>query len=948
MDKDSTRLQAPSGWAIQHKCKTKFFRRLAVFAALALSLASLNHLSLSFNEEEATPAHIATAISRCQYLAREPGPPSDFHQRTSSDRYEVGTKATLIINAKIWTGEHNGTEVIDGGILMDKGVIVAIGRINPGLIQSYKDLVITDVHGSWVTPGIVDMHSHLGDASSPELAGAIDDNSEKGPIEAWLRSLDGLNTHDDSYPLSISGGVTTSLVLPGSANAIAGQGFAIKLRKTAEHSPTSMLLEPPYTVNSSFPDYSITPRWRQLKQACGENPSSVYSQTRMDNLWSMREAYDKARTIKEEQDAYCSAVLNGQHQGLGKFPDDLKWEMLVDVLRGRVKVQTHCYEAVDLDALVRLSNEFKFPLAAVHHASEAYLVPELLKKAYGQAPGVALFATNSRYKREAYRSSEFAPRILAENGISVAMKSDHPVLNSRYLLYEAQQAHFYGMPTNLALASVISTPARLLGLDHRVGYAKEGWDADVVVWDSHPLSLGATPMQVYIDGISQLKSPHVISKPQEFQKVPEVPNFDKEAATVVEYEGLPPLQQRKSVSGLVLFRGVKTFFLRGEGSVREVSMTQDDISGVVVVNNGAIFCSGPMADCSSSFSESDAEIIDLKGGSIFPGLVSFGSPLGTSEIEAEDSTNDGNVNDPLTAKVPSIIGGDEALIRAVDGLQFGTRDALLAYRAGVTLGITAPSHNGFYAGLSTAFSLSAPHKLHPGAVAQDVAGLHVAVRHFDNGPSVSTQIATLRRLLLHPVGGESGYWFKEVTKGNVPLVIEAHSADIIATLVRLKMEVEEAKGRTIKLTITGASEAHILAKELGEAGVGVILSPVRPFPTLWEDRRILPGPPLSQQSSVSKLVTNNVTVGIGVVEIWEARNARFDLAWASLEAGGEIEISKQEAIALASTNIEKLVLGYTRPTLSTELVVTEGGDLFDLSSKVVAVINPSQHAVEFL
>ncbi|KAI5114720.1 hypothetical protein M0805_001359, partial [Coniferiporia weirii] len=239
-----------------------------------------------------------------------------------------------------------------------------------------------------------------------------------------------------------------------------GQGFVIKLRDTAERTPTSKLLEPPFTLNSSSTiDWSLPPRWRQMKHACGENPRGVYGNTRMDNIWAFREVYDKARQIKEKQDSYCEKALASEWTGLGSFPDDLQWEALVDVLRGRVKVQVHCYEAVDLDDLVRLTNEFKFPIAAFHHAHETYLVPDLLKKAYGHAPASALFATNARYKREAYRGSEFAAKILAENGIQVVMKSDHPVQNSRYLLYEAQQAHYYGLPDNIALAAVTTTPA---------------------------------------------------------------------------------------------------------------------------------------------------------------------------------------------------------------------------------------------------------------------------------------------------------------------------------------------------------------------------------------------------------------------------------------------------------------------------------------------------------
>jgi imidazolonepropionase-like amidohydrolase len=128
---------------------------------------------------------------------------------------------------------------------MDKGLIKGVGNLAPSTLTAYGgNLVVVHAKGAWVTPGIVDLHSHLGDASSPELAGAIDDNSVKGTIQPWLRSLDGLNTHDDSYALSVSGGVTTSLVLPGSANAIGKNlcGLIIagpELPQAAKHSSSS-------------------------------------------------------------------------------------------------------------------------------------------------------------------------------------------------------------------------------------------------------------------------------------------------------------------------------------------------------------------------------------------------------------------------------------------------------------------------------------------------------------------------------------------------------------------------------------------------------------------------------------------------------------------------------------------------------------------------------------
>ncbi|KAF8967824.1 carbohydrate esterase family 9 protein [Flammula alnicola] len=917
--------------------------------------------SISYRTAVRPSPHRASAVlARCRQLNAQAGPPQDFHQRRQSDRFEEGTSPVLIQNATIWTGADNGTEVVKGDILLDKGLIKGIGHLaRAAALQTYgDDLVVVDAKGAWVTPGIVDVHSHMGGSPSPALSGAEDDNSFKGNIQPWLRSLDALNTHDDSYPLSIAGGVTTSLVLPGSADAIGGQAFVIKLRATAERSSSSMLLEPPHHINASFPDPNLPPRWRHIKHACGAHPyvvdkkCAVYDGTRMDTFWDFRQAYNTAKQIKERQDAYCAQALSNDWENLDDFPEDLQWEALVDVLRGRVKVNTHCYEAVDLDAFVRLSNEFQFPVAAFHHASEAYLVPDLLKQAYGnifitgKPPAIALFAIYARYKREAYRASEFAPRVLAEHGLTVLMKSDHPAVNSRYLLHEAQQAYFYGFPENLAIASVTSNSADVLGMGHRIGYVTKGYDADLVIWDSHPLALGATPVQVFIDGIPQLDSPSVVSKPDNFQQSPKVPNFDDEAKKAVDYDGLPPLLPKKlPFDTTVMFMNVKAIQGIHNGTIQQKYLAREEAKlATVVTHNGSIVCYGTLEKCSkfANLQDPDVSVIDLEGGSILPGLVSFGCPLGLEHINQEPSTNDGSVYDPLYDSIPDNIGGDSSIIRAVDGLQYGTRHALLAYRSGVTVAVTAPIHDGFFSGLGTSFSLGASHKLEDGAIVQEVTAVHVSVRHL-SGPSISTQIAVLRRQLRGPFKGETGLWFKKVRLGQIPLVVEAHSADVIATLLVLKKEIETESGRNMRFTITGGAEAYLLARQLSEANVGVILSPARPFPHVWEGRRILPGPPISNNSTVMELISNNVAVGLGCEGMWSssARNLPFNIAWAAIESGGRL--SKEEAIAMGSTNVLKL-LGVNMDDTKVDLVATRGGDL-GFESKVIAIISARQKTV---
>ncbi|KAH7929866.1 composite domain of metallo-dependent hydrolase [Leucogyrophana mollusca] len=940
------------------KTRTKRLRPTFALLVIGILYLAVEFSTLILGPRRSTsrlPLHAQEALAKCHALNIKPGPPVGFNSRSESDRFQHGTKPVLIRNASIWTGRLNGLEVHKGDLFLENGLIKAVGDVDPSLLERYdsKDITIADAKGAWVTPGIVDVHSHIAVGASPSLAGANDGNSNKGLALPWLRSLDGLNTHDDSYAHSIAGGVTTSLILPGSANAIGGQAFAIKLRSTPERSPSSLLVEPPFGLNGSEADYTVPPRWRHMKHACGENPSRMYDGTRMDTVWAYREAYDKARQIKNKQDEYCSKALVGDWNNLGSFPEELQWEALVDILRGKVKVQTHCYEAVDFDAFVRLSNEFQFPVAAFHHAHEAYLVPEVLKRAYEHPPAVAIFAAFSRYKREAYRHSEFAARILNDHDLKVVMKSDHPAIQSRYLLHEAQQAHYYGLPENIALASVTSNAAEVLGLEHRIGYVKAGYDADLVIWDSHPLALGATPVQVIIDGIPQLDAPYTSPKP-ESQVAPVTPNFDQEARTTVEHGGLPPLQAAQSLSGRVIFRNISSVWARDARGVNMVFRTESQSDeGIAVVENGKILCSGLMTStsCSSYVSSGDGHTINLHGGSLAPALISTGSSIGLQEIAMEATTTDGAVYDPFEHTSPAILGGEGSIIRAVDGLQFGTRDALLAYRAGVTTSITPPIFEGLLGGLSTYLSLSSRHKLESGAIIQEVTAVHVAVGHGRGSPSISTQIAALRRLLVGPHEGERGKWFKAVYEGNIPLVVEAKNADIIATLLNLKKEIEVASGAQMKMTLVRAAEAHLLAKEIAAANVGVIVTPPRSFPFTWEGRRILYGPPLTADSLVSVLVSHNVTVGIGPQGVeeenpmagWAVRNLRWDAAWVSLDSRGAIGMG--DALAMASSNIETLLGVQSEPAYG-DLVATSGGELLSFEGKVVAIISPRLASVD--
>jgi hypothetical protein len=221
-------------------------------------------------------------------------------------------------------------------------------------------------------------------------------------------------------------------------------------------------------------------------------------------------------------------------------------------------------------------------------------------------------------------------------------------------------------------------------------------DLDIVLWDSHPLALGATPKQVYIDGIPQITNPYVVPKPESFQTVPKTPDFSQEAKNAIKYEGLPPLVPMRSSSDLVIFSNVSSVFVKHGDGIREAfSASEASASGNVVVEKGEIICVGDASTCSVTNYDSNMQHVDLKGGSIScvnsllnvlricynhpfffsPALISYGSSLGLNHIDGEPSTNDGYVYNSLKSNPPDIIG-EGSIIKAVDGLQFHTRDAL--------------------------------------------------------------------------------------------------------------------------------------------------------------------------------------------------------------------------------------------------------------------------------
>lgn len=660
--------------------------------------------------------------------------------------------------------------------------------------------------------------------------------------------------------------------------------------------------------------------------------------------------------LNREQDDWCDAVDAVGLDGVTSYlKQELQWESLGAALRGQVHINTHCYTVPDLEAFVDRkyyspviilqsleiiiensqllkhtdtsnidTNEFKFPVRAFHHAHQTFLVPEILKRTYGgRPPASAIFATNMYYKAEAYIGSEYAGKILYENNLTTVYVSDNPVLNAQHVLFEAAKGYKFGLPYHAALSAVTSEPADLLGLGNRLGKIKPGYDADIVVWDSDPLSVGATPVQVWIDGTAQYEDPVELEKPL---AAPMIPDTSLNTTTV----------ETAQLENVVL-SGVSKILLPGH---EDAATAETPVN--VVITGGKVTCIGECTEVISAATANSVKSVHLNNGYLTSSFTAFASTLGLNEIDAESSTDDGD---------------GSTFSRAVDGLALDNKKLKVAHEYGVTQAITAPKFAGgsdsARHGVSVGFSTGAKTALDEGAVWADETAVHYTLSlaaKQGSTPSISSAIGAFRKKLLTAVTSteeikdpysEEAY-LKKVVAGELPVVVTVHSADAIASILKVKETVEKeisaksqatASGK-IRLALIGGAESYILADELAAAGVGVVLAPAQSYSTSWDQRRALSGAPLTNGTAIDRLVKAGVVTAIGLEEDWLIRDLALLAGRAHANSGGLL--SEKSALDLISTNVYKM-LGIEKSALvDGHFAVFEGNPL-EIDSRIRAV-----------
>ena len=445
---------------------------LGVAAAASLAACTANADS-GANSASAGPAQKGSA-------QKGPGKGKGYARDPYPSTYKPYAGApTLLTNVTIFDGE--GGRIDRGAVLFRDGKIVEVGQ----QIAAPEGVTVIDGQGKYVTPGIIDVHSHLGDYPSPGVQAHSDGNEATGPVTAEVWAEHSVWPQDPGFSRALAnGGVTTLQILPGSANLFGGRGVTLKnvYARTMQ--------------GMKFPGAPYG-----LKMACGENPKRVYGSrgrmpsTRMGNIAVDRATWAKAQEYKRRWDRY--------EESGGEPPSrDLAMDTLRGVLDGEIIVHNHCYRADEMAIVLDMAKEFGYRVGTFHHAVEAYKIADLLK---ASGTCAAVWADWWGFKMEAYDAIPENLAILEREGACGMIHSDDANgiqrLNQEIAkVRAAAKRSGYEISEEKAWKWAAIVPARALGIDAMTGSLKPGKMADVVLWNGNPYSVYTRPEKVWVDG----------------------------------------------------------------------------------------------------------------------------------------------------------------------------------------------------------------------------------------------------------------------------------------------------------------------------------------------------------------------------------------------------------------------------------------------------------------
>ncbi|MFY8273378.1 amidohydrolase [Pseudoalteromonas sp. SSDWG2] len=426
---------------------------------------------------------MAIALAGCQQEGPQ-GEKVTINKNPYPSTYQpLPRQSTLFTNATVLVGD--GQRIDNGDVYVVDGKVQQVGED----LQVNADVTI-DAQGKWITPGIIDVHSHLGAYPSPSVASHQDGNEMTGPVtsEVWVEHS--VWPQDPGFNRAREGGITSLQILPGSANLIGGR--SVTLKNVPAHTMQAM----------KFPDAPYG-----LKMACGENPKRVYGSkgvlpsTRMGNMAGYRKAWSEATEYKRAWEQYEADYEAGKNVDAPKR--DIQLDTLRGVLDGEILIHNHCYKAEEMAMMIDLSKEFGYHAGTFHHGIEAYKVADLLAENGNCA---ALWPDWWGFKMEAYDMVQENIAIVdAVKNSCAVVHSDSDTTIQRLnqeaakVMYRANENGF-DIDEAHAIKWITSNAAKSLGIDDKTGSLTAGKQADIVIWNNSPFSVYAKAEQVFIDG----------------------------------------------------------------------------------------------------------------------------------------------------------------------------------------------------------------------------------------------------------------------------------------------------------------------------------------------------------------------------------------------------------------------------------------------------------------
>jgi imidazolonepropionase-like amidohydrolase len=689
----------------------------------------------------------------------------------------------LVRGANVITVTKGGAEKTD--LLIRGGKIAEIGAG----IKAPAGIAVIEAEGMYVMPGIIDTHSHFA------IAGGVNEFSLS--VVPEVRVKDVIDSEDVQIYRALAGGVTTARLLHGSANVIGGQDAVIKLK-----------------YGKSAKELVIADAPRGVKFALGENVKRTdgrFPNTRLGVEAVLIRAFTEAQAYRRSWEEYDQARANGR--AVPEPRRDLRLEALVDILKGNLKVHCHCYRADEILMLLRVADRFGFKIKSLQHVLEGYkIAPEIAE----HGASCSTFSDWWAYKIEAYDAIPFNSALLHEAGVSVCLKSDSNEL-MRHLYQEAAKCLKYGgMSEAAALETITLNAAKQLGLEKRVGSIEVGKDADLAIFNAHPLDSEACVDMTIVEGEVY------------FQRA------EKLKPIAVAHPFVTPSNHARPIP-----RDPHGNYLIIGATVHPVSAPPIPNGVVTIQNNKITAVAAGNGGGANGIAKNGPTIIDAVGLHVFPGMIDAGTVLGLTELDSARETNDfaegGDFQPDLRASIA--INPDSELIPVT--------------RAnGVTTVVTRPI-GSVIAGQSALINLAGwvPREM----TIVDPLALHVEfpssspLFSFDpSAPRIGRAIARkqkeekvrrLKELFRQAIAYDDARKQEARQRGNprlAALVPYARGIKPVVIQANRKQDIVEALelGDQLKLKVilSGAIDAWKVAEELKKRKVPVIIGPVMAMP----------------------------------------------------------------------------------------------------------------------